>query len=456
MEKERRVKVLVIVTLLIAVIGLSVAFAALSQTLTINGSAYLNATKWGIKFENLSSPIKVGDASVTGEAKINESTYVEITDMNVNLKTPGDSVTYNVDLVNEGTINAKIEKIEKTQLTEEQAKYLSFKVLKENNEELNEGYILGKETRIPLTIKIEFKKDITKEDLPKEISEITLSYRINFVQTDEKIVTTEQGSSSACTTFEKKSAYNVGDEIALCNNDTGKSEDFYVISDNGDTVTALAKYNLLVGTYMQFNLETGENEYIPLSETEENYGLQSERAKGTDDDSAPESIFEGLNCESTESEDFPMCVERVQNYYKNLISIKFAANNVTEGGYWVDSNLNLLSKYGTEYPAWVFDENSLLYEPLKNYESYLTSIGKTSVNASLLSIEQAANLGCDKDNKTCEAAPSWVYSTYYWLGCAANVFDAYNVTSYGQLHNYVNAGQLTGLRPVITISKTDL
>ena len=174
MEKERRVKALVIVTLLIAVIGLSVAFAALSQTLTINGSAYLNATKWGIKFENLSSPIKVGDASVTGEAKINESTYVEITDMNVNLKTPGDSVTYNVDLVNEGTINAKIEKIEKTVLTEEQAKYLSFKVLKEDGQELNEGYILGKETRIPLTIKIEFKKDITKEDLPKETSEISL------------------------------------------------------------------------------------------------------------------------------------------------------------------------------------------------------------------------------------------------------------------------------------------
>ena len=48
MEKERRVKALAIVVLVIAVLGLTIAFAALSQTLTINGSAKLDASKWGI------------------------------------------------------------------------------------------------------------------------------------------------------------------------------------------------------------------------------------------------------------------------------------------------------------------------------------------------------------------------------------------------------------------------
>ncbi len=433
MEKERRAKTLSIVALIVAILGLTIAFATLSQTLTINGSAYLNATKWGIKFENLSSPIKVGDATVTGEAKINESTYVEIANMNVNLKTPGDSVTYNVDLVNEGTINAKIDEIVKTTTPD----YLSFKVIKQDNKELEEGYVLGKETRIPLRIEIEFKKDITKEDLPKEAITIELSYALTFVQTDETATSIGQTPSSACTIFDKKDTYQVGDEIALCNNDTNKSEDFYVISDNGDTVTALAKYNLLVGNEVE--IDNFEDYNIvrndPIDSSTTGYGLQNSSAKAFVLDN---TIWTG--------------------------TIVFAEDKNKGNGYWAPTG-SLLSTYGTSYPAYVFDENSLLYEPLKNYESYIkTTLGKTSVNTSLLTYEQATSLGCVKDNRTCEAAPSWVYETSYWLGSALGGSSVPGVESYGGFECwydfnydiYFNSGYPLGLRPVITIAKTDL
>ena len=39
MEKERKIKLLSLCVLIVAVLGLTIAFAALSQTLTINGSA---------------------------------------------------------------------------------------------------------------------------------------------------------------------------------------------------------------------------------------------------------------------------------------------------------------------------------------------------------------------------------------------------------------------------------
>ena len=94
MEKERRTKALVIVVLLVVVAGLTVAFAALSATLKINGTAYLDASKWGIKFDNLSEPVSVGTAKTTGTAKIEETKSAEITDINVVLSTPGDKVTY--------------------------------------------------------------------------------------------------------------------------------------------------------------------------------------------------------------------------------------------------------------------------------------------------------------------------------------------------------------------------
>ena len=181
MEKERRTKALVIVVLLVVIAGLTVAFAALSTTLNINGTAYLDAAKWEIRFENLSSPTKIGSATTTGTAKIEETKSAEITGINVGLSIPGDKVAYTVDLVNKGTINAKIDNIEKTVLTSEQQKYLTFKVTDKNGKEVSEGDILSAGETRNLTITIEFIKDLTKEDLPKQTSTISLSYKLNFV-----------------------------------------------------------------------------------------------------------------------------------------------------------------------------------------------------------------------------------------------------------------------------------
>ncbi len=191
MEKQRRIKVLSLCAAIIAVIGLTVAFATLSTTLSVNGTSYLDAAKWGIKFENLSEPVSIGTATTTGTAKIEESKSAEITGINVSLSTPGDKVTYTVDLVNEGDINAKIDKIEKTALTEEQQKYLTFKVTDKDYNEVQEGDILSSGETKKLIITVEFIKDLTKEDLPTNVSTITLSYKLNFVQTEDDIIPTK-------------------------------------------------------------------------------------------------------------------------------------------------------------------------------------------------------------------------------------------------------------------------
>ena len=194
MEKERT-KALVIVVMLIVVAGLTVAFASLSSVLNIKGTAYLDAAKWGIKFQNLSEPEKIGTASVTGTAKIEETKSAEINGINVNLSTPGDKLVYTVDLVNEGTINAKIDKIEKTELTEEQQKYLTFKVTDKDYNEVSKGDILSSGETKKLIITIEFIKDLTKEDLPTNTSTISLSYKLNFVQTDDAKTTKDEAEN---------------------------------------------------------------------------------------------------------------------------------------------------------------------------------------------------------------------------------------------------------------------
>ena len=385
MEKERSVKLLIISILFMLIAGLAVAFAALSATLNINGTAYLDAAKWGIRFENLSSPTKIGSATTTGTAKIEESKAAEITGMNVSLSIPGDKIVYTVDLVNKGTINAKIDNIEKTVLTQEQQRYLTFKVTDKNGYEIKQGDILEKGETKKIIITIEFIKDLTKEDLPKQTSTISLSYRLNFVQTDEKATSGSQGGN--------EKTYAVGDEFCL------ENECFYVIKDNGTTVDALAKQN--------------------------------------------------VNTESNRQD-------------ANANTLIFAENpNRGNDGYWVDSKRNLLSKYGTSYPANVFDNNSNLYAPVQNYKTYLkNTLGKTSIDARLITYEELTGLGCtgyESTDSSCKSAPSWVYSTGYWTASALSENFVWVVGLDGSFElNYFDSSGPYGLRPVITISKSDI
>ena len=105
MENNKGFKILAIVALCVAVAGLSVAYAALSETLNISGTAKVGATSanWNVHFEN-GSCTKTGGATAgsitaTGtQVTLGESTFTA----------PGDSVVCTFDVVNDGTINAKV------------------------------------------------------------------------------------------------------------------------------------------------------------------------------------------------------------------------------------------------------------------------------------------------------------------------------------------------------------
>lgn len=110
MEKERGAKIIAIVALLIAVVGLTVGYAAYSSTLTINGTATVDPASWKVNFD-----YKNGTNSLTGTTKghATEKTAPTLADttisgFDVTLKAPGDSVTYNFLIKNSGTLNAKL------------------------------------------------------------------------------------------------------------------------------------------------------------------------------------------------------------------------------------------------------------------------------------------------------------------------------------------------------------
>lgn len=118
MERQRGIKALSLVALIVAVLGLTVAFAAMTQTLTINGTAKVDTAKWDIHYEYITDGEKTAkklQASTTGHAsvpnpetaKIDEGA-TSISDIDMTLTRPGDSVSYDFNVVNAGDINAKI------------------------------------------------------------------------------------------------------------------------------------------------------------------------------------------------------------------------------------------------------------------------------------------------------------------------------------------------------------
>ena len=158
--------------------------------------------------------------------------------------------------------------------------------------------------------------------------------------------------------------------INLSDTITCGTESFHVMSNDGKKITMLTKYNLNVGDYAFYGGKLG---------------IQNENVRG----------------------------------FKNGGVI------FSDTVYWASTT--------NEYPAYVYNENSNLYQYVNAYEIYLNKLGVFGVKAALMSLEQLDELNCsanyiycDMDDEDCynsgewpcSMAPSWVYSTEYWLGFA--------------------------------------
>lgn len=107
MEKNTRTKNILLVVLLIAVLTLSISYAALQQTLTINSSAVIGglSSNWNVKF-TAASCHGTGNGTVQTQFTTTETTA--LTGLVAKLKAPGDSVVCDITISNLGTLNADL------------------------------------------------------------------------------------------------------------------------------------------------------------------------------------------------------------------------------------------------------------------------------------------------------------------------------------------------------------
>lgn len=109
MEKDRKFRALAIAAICVAIVGVSVAYAALSATLNISGTATVStAGAWKISI-NTPACTKTGLASCDPATPSISGTTLT---WGAKFVAPGDTVTVTANIVNEGTIDAVLDSIQ--------------------------------------------------------------------------------------------------------------------------------------------------------------------------------------------------------------------------------------------------------------------------------------------------------------------------------------------------------
>lgn len=161
--------------IMIFVFTLTIAYAALSITLNITGTAKVNAVNWDIHLENA---VVNSNSSVTNVPVVNGSTA----SFSIELNKPGDFYEFTVDVVNAGGIDAVISSITKSGLTTDQEKYLNYTITYQNGESVTNNQLISANTSQRLLVKLEYRRDLVASDLPSTTQTLNLSFVVNYVQ----------------------------------------------------------------------------------------------------------------------------------------------------------------------------------------------------------------------------------------------------------------------------------
>lgn len=176
-NNDRGFKVIAVIALVIATVGLTVAYAGFTSTLKVDGTTGTVSTAWKVVWTNLSSGTVHGYANTTGATlAIDSTTNQTISGTIGTLKAPGDYITYSWNVANQGDINATLNGVSvgnlscspvtggTTTATEAQATAVCNKLkvtFTYDNKEVTSGTTglttaLNASSSIPVTMKVEY------------------------------------------------------------------------------------------------------------------------------------------------------------------------------------------------------------------------------------------------------------------------------------------------------------
>ena len=169
---KRKKNNIIIGMLLGIVLLMAIGYAAFSSVLNISGTGSISSS-WNIKITNVEVSNTVGDAS-DGEG----TTFEDLTaTINSNLVSPGDSITYDVTVRNDGSLDAVLTDIN---LTESTNPAISF-----STSNLTEGTELGSGEEAILKVTVTYNNSVTSQP---ENTSANLNVTLDYAQKGSEVI----------------------------------------------------------------------------------------------------------------------------------------------------------------------------------------------------------------------------------------------------------------------------
>ena len=157
----------IIISFLVAIVCImAIGYATFQTTLNITGTASITSD-WNIKITDVTTKNVIGDATKAFEPVVSDTAVT----FKTNLVSPGDSMTYEVTISNEGNVDAKVESIE---MTDSKNPAIVFQT-----SGINENDLLEVGQKQTYNVIVSYSDTITSQ--PEEIS-ATLTVKLNYVQ----------------------------------------------------------------------------------------------------------------------------------------------------------------------------------------------------------------------------------------------------------------------------------
>lgn len=433
MNSYRKKQLLTVAVLFIMIAGLSIGFSALSKVLNIETDISVNPNKElkvlfsssndGVKTDSI-IPNKSVDTISANNGIIDNSTNPKVKNLGATFTTPGESVKYEFYVKNIGSMKAYLTNVKfnnaqgsesykncvpnsgtSNSSVDSACNGIKVSLKFENSldeytnttEVSNHPIDINGVEKITVTLVYEEGSSVANESFKVYYGSIELIY--SSISSGSQTTVDED---KACTVISGDGT-NIGDEIKC------GTEEFYVITNDGNNISMLAKYNLNVGG--SYDGETITNYANPT-------GKQSSNMKGV-----------------YLSKDDGLCT--VANPCEGVLEYSSSSAN-----YDSDS----VKKYVDAY------RNILVAEGLND----------ATTSASLITLDTLTEvLSCSLD-KGCPITSPWIYSTTYYTrslnesGNKIYIVHTSNAIVEGGWKIESDPHFFTGVRPVITISTSEI
>lgn len=184
-KKQRR-----IMFLLILILAVSIGFALLSTTLKINGISGIKGNTWNIHWDDTSINVANGSVSANNPVVSTTTSTDDTVSFDVELELPGDFYEFEIDAINEGSVDGALELRENwiTYIIDNEAAslpdYLNFSVTYDDDSEPQAGDVLKAEESQTYKIRVEYKASV--DSTPVNPKTVTIEIRTDYKQHKEE------------------------------------------------------------------------------------------------------------------------------------------------------------------------------------------------------------------------------------------------------------------------------